>query len=304
MKQILIGLTKEDYEHPYDRDAMKAVQGIRLLPQIVDAFMNFAQVQWDIVDFCGSSFHVTELSCLSLNNLLRETSTVLDLETVPPMYIQQNCDINAFTMGHKHNAYMMFNSGTVDKLNNQELMFVLGHEMGHIKSGHVLYLSLATYLSAMISMIPIVGQFVAQIGQTMLNTIIGKWRRMAEFTADRAGLLACQDIDVAVSAMMKMAGLPERFYEEASLQGFKAQSREFKIQYGGGVIDTLLKMNSTHPWTVLRVSELIYWYESGEYERILNKRRGKRCLTHGCNRFVTLETQFCPICGRNNFEIL
>lgn len=302
MAQVLIGLKKEDYAHRFDSDAMDVVTAIPLLPKIINSFMNYAQVKWDIVDYCGSSFHVTHSSCEELYDLLEQASTTLDLQAVPPMYIQQNYNINAFTMGHQHDAYMMFNSGTMNKLSNQELLFVIGHEMGHIKSGHVLYQSVATYLTAMISAIPIVGALVARIGELTLRTAIGKWRRMAEFTADRAGLLACQNIDVAVSALMKMSGLPERFYDKVSLEGFKAQSNEFKTRHAGNIYDTLLKMNSTHPWTVLRVSELIDWHESGEYEKILNEHRGKRCTF--CQEVVSLETNRCPTCGRDEWKTL
>lgn len=289
--QVLVGLLPKDYEHDYDGQAMANLKAIPVLGQVVNWFIQWTQVKWDIVDFCGSSFQITSASCNDLFNLLRKTSETLDLKPIPPMYIQEHYDINAFTIGHNEGAYMIFNSGAVDKLNDKELMFVIGHEMGHIKSGHVLYQSVATYLNTLIKQIPIVGG----VGAAVLRVPIEKWRRMAEFTADRAGLLACQDIDSAVSAIMKMSGLPERYYDKASIEGYIAQVNDFKMKHQGNIIATLMNMKSTHPWNVLRVAELIDWHKSGEYGRVLNNRHGKRCPIHG--GYLPLETKVCPFDG-------
>lgn len=289
--QVLVGLKPKDYEHDYDRDSLAIVRKMPIFDNVVNTFIKWAQVNWDIVDLCGSSFHVTNQSCKDLYDLLKTTSEVLDIRPIPPMYIQEHYDINAFTIGHNNDAYMIFNSGAIDKLNDKELTFVIGHEIGHIKSGHVLYQSVATYLNALIKQIPIVGGVSAAV----LRVPIEKWRRMAEFTADRAGLLACQDLDSAVGAIMKMSGVPERYYDKVSLEGYREQVNEFKRRHQGNIIETLLKMKSTHPWNVLRVAELIDWHRSGEYDRILHYRQGKQCPM--CGRAYPFGTTVCPIDG-------
>lgn len=293
--QYLIGLNPSDYEHPLDHKFLSAVKGQRILATVVNAFMNWTQVKWEAVALCGSNFHVTREACPKLYDLLQETSKVLDLTVMPPVYIQQHYDINAFTFGYDRDSYVVLNAGTVDKLGDAELRFVVGHEMGHIKSGHVLYNCLGAYLSTLLSKIPIVGA-------EALGLPIEQWRRMSEFTADRAGLLACQDLNASLNAIMKMSGLPEKYYETASLDGFIKQAEEFDTQYGGTtdqIIKTLTILTASHPWTVFRASELIKWYNSGEYEKVLRANKGKTCIN---GHPVASNAEVCPYCGSRHFR--
>src|SRR5207253_6079890 len=58
-----------------------------------------------------------------------------------------------------------------------------------------------------------------------LQLALMHWQRMSEFTADRAGLLACQDADVAIRTMMKLAGLPQKYFKDINTQDFIEQAR-------------------------------------------------------------------------------
>ena len=177
------------------------------------------------------------------------------------------------------------------------MQFVIGHEAGHIKSNHVLYHLMTAYLAQIVSAIP-----GASTVSLPLQTALWYWNRMSEFTADRAGLLACQDLNAALSAIMKMSGLPLKYYDTASVEGFMQQAREFDKKYGGTtdkIIKTLTIFDEDHPWTIVRASELIKWYESGEYERILNGTKPKICPV--CGQALPLSATSCPVCGNTKF---
>lgn len=124
------------------------------------------------------------------------------------------------------------------------------------------------------------------------------WSRMSELTADRAGLLACQDINAAIRAMIKMAGLSQAQYDKINVQAFIDQAHDFN-EKNTGFLDETFKFisiaNSTHPWLVLRAAELLKWVESGEYERIIAAKRAIEC-PH-CGGDVAADTKVCPICG-------
>lgn len=294
MAQRLLNLQTADYEHPFDREALAKVKAVPILPQAINILLNWTAIKWNIVSLCGSSFHITDSACPEFYKVIREVFTTLELETFPDVYCQQDYYINAYTTGHQKDAYMVLTSGAVDRLDATELQFVVGHEAGHIRSGHVLYHVLCSYLSQFLSKIP--GASV------VLQPALWYWNRMSEFTADRAGLLACQDLDAALSAIMKMSGLPQRYYDSASIEGFMLQAREFEERYGGS-IDKLIKMievfDEDHPWTVIRAAELIRWVESGAYERILSKSAGVKCPA--CGEQVAPGTKRCPICGNTEF---
>jgi hypothetical protein len=76
--------------------------------------------------------------------------------------------------------------------------------------------------------------------------------------------------------MLKMAGGGTT--EELDLQEFIVQAEEYRE--GGDVADQVFKIlnliGSTHPFYVLRVSELRGWIEAGEYDRILRGEYARR----------------------------
>lgn len=295
MRQRLVNLKSSDYEHPFDNMALKSVNAIPLLPTVVEKAMNLTTIRWSVIAMCGSNFHVTSSACPQLYAVADDVFKTLDLETIPDLYMEQDYYINAYTTGHKQSAYIVVSTGSVDKLSDDELQFVIGHEAGHVKSGHVLYHLMTAFLSQILQAIP--GGTAVGLP---LQTALLYWNRMSEFTADRAGLLACQDLDVALNAIMKMSGLPERFYGTSSVEGFKKQAKEFEHRYGSSfdeIIKGLTIICADHPWTVVRAAQLIKWVEEGGYDDVLNGIRGKICPN--CGYTVPEEALKCPICGSN-----
>ena len=164
-------------------------------------------------------------------------------------------------------------------LTEDELRYVAGHEMGHIKSGHVLYHTMGELFKAAVSQLPIISSLTTPIYYTLMY-----WIRMSEFTADRAGLLACQNIDAAISAIIKMSGLPLKYFEKENRDSFIKQAVEFRSSFSGftdSVIKTFTIAGSTHPWTILRAAELLAWYDSGEYQKILDGVNTSTCSECG-----------------------
>lgn len=294
MPQKLINLKSSEYEHPFDKAALEKVNSIPVFPTVVNFVLNWAVIKWKIVGMCGSNFHVTKDACPDLFHLAKQTIETLDLDRLPNLYMEQDYYVNAYTTGYKNDAFIVLSTGAVDKLEDNELRFVIGHEAGHVKSGHVLYHLMTAFLGQILAAIP----GVNNVGALGIGSALTYWNRMSEFTADRAGLLACQDLDAALSAIMKMSGLPERYFGKASIQGFMKQAREFDEQYGGTsdkIIKTISILDDDHPWTIVRAAELIRWVESGEYERILRGTKGIVCPT--CGKEISKDTVVCPVCG-------
>ncbi|MEM9136116.1 MAG: peptidase M48, partial [Cyanobacteria bacterium P01_F01_bin.42] len=96
----------------------------------------------------------------------------------------------------------------------------------------------------------------------------------AKFTADRAGLLACQSLDVAISSLIKLAGLPSRHVNDVTIAEFKQQALDFddnSVNKLDKVAKTLSFMEHTYPWSIIRASELLKWVETGDYDSIIGK---------------------------------
>lgn len=271
------GLDSSLYEHPFDRKALNALKGTPGLETAVKAFNKYGIEKMLRIQHTGSNIRISDNNLPEVQQILRLACKNLGIFEIPDIYVQWGYDINAFTAGVEK-PLIVLNSGAVDLMTADELLFVIGHELGHIKSQHVLYHQMSMVL-------PFIGELVgsATLG---LGDLVAKgiqlallnWQRMSEFTADRAGLLACQDINVAVCSMMKMAGLPGRYFGRTSVDSFMKQAKDFEgVEYD--MLDKTAKLLSimwqNHPWTVARASEMLKWIESNEYQRII-KTYGKK----------------------------
>ncbi len=271
----LTGLDSREYEHPFDRRALEALTGTPGLETLVRKFNEYGLERLFRISFTGSNLKVTPRNFPDLDAMLHELCGILDIARVPDLYIRWDYGVNAFTAGVER-PLIVLDSGCIDLLDETELRFVLGHELGHIKSNHVLYHQMAIA-------IPIIGKIIGSM-TLGLGSLIGtglelallKWHRMSEFTADRAGCLACQDASAGSRALMKAAGLPAKYHNAAVTAEFEAQARAFD-DLDDSTLDLVLKWltsaGMSHPWTVMRGSEFLKWVDAGELNKILGRTR-------------------------------
>jgi Zn-dependent protease with chaperone function len=262
----LLGLSPRAYEHPADRAALVALRRVpgfdtvvrKLLGSIGDRSLRYA--------FLASSVRVSEEQFPEIHKSFLEACRVLDVSPVPELYVAQTPIVNAGAVG-VDKPFIVINSGTVSLMSPEELQFILGHELGHVISGHVLYKTMLRLLLRMTTLafaIPLGGAALYAITTALLE-----WDRKSELSADRAGLLAVQDPELALRVNMKLAGGGRA--EQMNIDAFIAQAEEYKNS--GSVVDGVVKLlnliGRTHPFPVLRLAELKKWVESGDYDAIL-----------------------------------
>lgn len=293
MAQKLIKLDTKSYEHPFDA---KALQAFKILPgadKVTNFVMNWTTIKWLTVQLAGSNYHVTEKSCPELFKQVKSIADILDLQRLPEIYTEWGYFVNAYTTGYDDATLLVIYSGAIDLMSEKELNYIIGHEMGHIKSGHVLYHVMAQKFAEIVANFSLAAPFIEP-----LCLALNYWVRMSEFTADRAGLLACQDLDAALKAIIKMAGLPGKFFSSMGKEAIIEQAKEFEQRYGGfadKAIKTISILDDSHPWTVMRAAELVKWVDSGEYEKVLNKYKGKTCSI--CGNVEVQDATECSVCG-------
>lgn len=267
-KQILTGLEHSQYEHPFDKKALEKMRAIPFLTTASEWITsNFVERVYNI-QYTGSHLKVTEQNYPKVYQYLEYACRILDLKRVPELYISWDYSINAHTIGYQ-SPVIILNSGLIDLCDDDEILFIIGHECGHIKSEHMLYHMMAQLLNWGIDAIP-GGSFVA----SGLQFSIYYWNRMSEFTADRAGLLCCQNKDAMIRAFIKMAGLPLNQFDNIKTETFIQQARDFKmLDYDGmnKAVKLLSIADETHPWTVMRSSELLKWIDDGQYNHFVTK---------------------------------
>jgi Zn-dependent protease with chaperone function len=261
------GLSSRAYEHPSDRTALVAlrkIEGFDMLLRKLSSFINERAIRLELL---ADGVRVSELQFSRLNDMLEDAVATLDLGFMPEMYVVQNPLPNAFAVGMDRPAVVV-TTGLYELMDDSEMRFVVGHEVGHILSGHAVYVTMMMWLKNMaerLSWMPI-----GKWGIEMVQAALREWFRKAELSCDRAGLLVEQDLDTAMRSLMKLAG--GSHLAEMNPVAFLEQAREH--EGGGGVRESILKLINlnprTHPYTSIRALELTRWVESGDYQRILN----------------------------------
>ena len=263
-RRILTEIAPRAWEHPADKAALQALRKLPVFDEVLRKLFGFFGEKPIRLAFQANAVRVSPNQFGRVHSLYQEVRRTLDPPGEYDVFVSQTPIVNAGAYGMDR-PFIILNSGTVRLLDDEELSFVLGHELGHIMSDHVLYRTMTILLTNLATMgFPIVG-----IAARAVLVALLEWYRKSELSSDRAGLLAIQDSELAMRTMLKMAGGGDG--EEINLPEFIRQAEEYRE--GGDVADQVFKilnlMGATHPFYVLRVSELRAWIESGDYDRIL-----------------------------------
>jgi Zn-dependent protease with chaperone function len=258
------GLEAKDFQHPWDATATEALKSVPGLNVVVAKIMEYGLERMFYLHNTASNVRVTARQFPRLYRALGWGCKIIGVEE-PEMYVTLDPTPNAFTYGHTR-PFIVLTSGLVDMLDDEERFFVIAHELGHIKAGHVLYTIIARNIADIIA---IIGQSTlgvgALIGQSLVIALYD-WYRKAELTSDRAGLLCVQDIDPCIRAFMKLAGGASRLYSEMDKKEFIRQIREYEsadVSTLNKIYKVLLTTYRTHPFPILRAKELDEWHSSG-----------------------------------------
>ena len=265
-KKILLGLDHSQYEHPFDKKALETLESTPGLTAAGKYVTKQTIERIYTVQYTGSHLRITKDSYPQIYEYMEYACQILDVKRIPEMYLQWGFGIDSFTIGSDH-PIVVLNSGFMDLCDDDEKLFLLGHELGHIKSDHMLYHMLAQLINYIIDLIP-GGNLVGG----PLRYALLYWDRMSEFTADRAGLLCCQNVDAVIRVYTKKAGLPQNQFSKLNAQAFLQQAKDFGIM-DYEKLNKLFKFisiaGSDQPWTVMRAAELIKWLDGGEYDGLL-----------------------------------
>ncbi|MGB0680301.1 MAG: M48 family metallopeptidase [Polyangiales bacterium] len=161
-------------------------------------------------------------------------------------YVFEDAAINAFVTPGKKHTYLGLSSGAVGALSEQELEFVIGHELGHALLGHT--------RSALASELQSEG-----LANHLRRELLA-YKRACEVSADRCGLVCCASIDVAATAMFRtLSGL--------AVPGLSVHPDDFSEQWDhllaevieGGADDM---WQNTHPFPPMRMKALVLFWQS------------------------------------------
>jgi Zn-dependent protease with chaperone function len=259
------GISGKAFEHPADRAATAALKQIPFLDVAIKKLIEFGYERSYRQFFLANSVKIGPDQLPHTWMLFEDAMEVLDIGPYrPDLYVFQNPTRNAFTLGADR-PIVVLQSGLVSMLSDRELQSVMAHELGHILSEHVMY---KTALNILLQ----IGNSAVGLGAlplTALRLALLEWDRASELTCDRCATLMVRDPMVYSSTLMKLAG--GGVLENLNLNAFikQAEMYEESEDYADKSLRFLLEIGTTHPFPVRRVSELLRWVRSGNYDRIL-----------------------------------
>lgn len=152
-------------------------------------------------------------------------------------YVYSSAEIQAacFAESSDH-CLIQLSSSVIELMSPEELQFVIGHEFGHFLLGHNLGFATGR-------------QNVEHFMQS----------RNQEISADRLGLVACQDLETAIRALMKTTSGLSDHHLRFDVGAFLGQIRK------SGETEQYLDEFATHPSLVLRCRALLWFSMSEKY---------------------------------------
>lgn len=269
-KQVVLSdLAYTSYTYPGDQEALaalKAIPGAGPLLAWLDA--NFSE-QITHLSNNEQMVRVNARNFGSLYALVERCCAILSCP-VPDVYITTNPEMNAYTSGQRRTCIVL-HSALVEALSPDELCFVIGHEIGHIKAAHGLYRQLGAmainYWDVLASVVPIPG-----VGMLRIPLLLAywEWYRRAEFSCDRAGLLCVQELAPGLNALAKLSGKVAGYEDERDIEETIAQTEASQeVNKLVLLVSILENSDNTHPFIPLRLKALKEFAQSDAYRQIL-----------------------------------
>jgi Zn-dependent protease with chaperone function len=261
------------WEHPADKAALAALQAVPGVGILLQKCIGATSETAFRLIYLASAVRASERQFPHVYTLLHAACQILDAPYVPEIYIAHNPFFNAGAIGVDR-PFIALHSSVLETLTEEELLCVIGHELGHCLSGHALYktlLQMLINLSIAALQIPLGGAALVAIMIALME-----WNRKSELSADRAGLLVVQDPTVSYSLLMKMAGGPQA--AQMDVNAFFAQAAEYEgcDKLLTSIHKLLNLVFVSHPFPVIRLTELQSWVNSGQYTRILSQNYAQR----------------------------
>lgn len=170
----------------------------------------------------GNSFKVDETISPKLHRIFLEVKQKLGFGDAVDFYITSDAQLNAFAVSRNEENephIINVNSSLLNLMSDDELRFIIGHEMGHLISKNADLLKLIYFIFPPSTEVP-----------GMLHHKIRLWKQLSELTADRYGYTVCPDVAVCVSAFFKLASGVDLQRVDLNIDAFIADN-ERRLEY-------------------------------------------------------------------------
>ncbi len=257
-------ISSKAYEHPADRAATAALQAVPMLDTVVRKLIEWRYERALRQFYLGNSVKVGEHQLPELWAGHVGMCTVLDMPSVYDLYVTWGVPGGAAAIGSQ-NPMIVFDTMLLQNLGPGEQRVVIAHELGHILSDHMIYVTALNILVSAGNSLP----FLLGLPFRAVKAVLLEWYRATELSCDRAATLAVRDPQIVCRTLMVTAG--GMHADKLNLDAFMTQAMEYENwnDPSDRVTRFFNEIGQTHSYAVRRVSEVMKWVQAGEYDRIV-----------------------------------
>lgn len=260
MPDILYGLNVNEFAHPDDLAAIKSLKKSAAIDKLTSFIEDKTSQSVLRMKTLGSCVRITPESGSRIYKIVRDTCDILQYERVPEIYIYRNFGMDVEPHG-VDNPVIVIPDFVVNQFDDELLRFTIGRAITRLKSDYLKFYIAATGIVMLADNVNIISDAV--------KIPLANWMRKSELTADRGGLLACQNFRSAMKFLMCKAGMPisqldnvdQNDYIETCMSDSKLVNAAKKV----------MTISNCTGWSNDRIMELYVWYAKGAYDDILDE---------------------------------
>ena len=242
-------------EHQLANELYNLIEGEIIESVLKEAKIENVENEWKYI-LEGHSFKINMEMAPSLYSIFNEVKEKLEFKEQTDLFVTNSLQLNAFAISRleENQPHIInINSGIIEKMDDEELKFIIGHEIGHLMSENAQILKLIRFVFPDYNRMPFI-----------LRHKIELWQKLSELTADRFGFIASPDLQKCVSGFFKLAsGLDTtriRFDFNAYLKENEKILEFFKKNHATNL--------ATHPINPIRIKSIEAFNQSELFNAI------------------------------------
>lgn len=212
-----------------DAEAMAVLRGLGPLTAVAAEISERFGRPWFEASVNG--IRLSERQFPEIFEMAIRAARILGVSHLPEIYISGETMWDAVTMGTENSAFIVLGS-VLTNFKDDDLFFLIAREMGHCQAGHALWRTVMQFMSGRAQSRSILGGGVlkllnpVKLVQGAVDAPLMAWSRHSEITADRAGMLAARNEEVARRVLMSWNLKSFPLYARINQEEWREQERE------------------------------------------------------------------------------
>lgn len=222
------GIECSAFQWAEDGKAMSALRSVTPLNAAAKAISEKVGRRWIEVTFNG--VRLSERQMPEIYAQAVRAARILGMTNMPDVYLSGEQMWDCQTFGTDKDSFIVIGSALIGNFRGDEMLFLLAREMGHCRAGHALWKTVVRFFlgdQGPRKGLMAGGIFAALSPSALIGGAIEMpllaWARQAEITADRAGLLAVGDEEIARKVLLSWSLKSAFIYRQINVEAWLEQ---------------------------------------------------------------------------------